>query len=1395
MKHRSTPRALAHAGLVGGGQASQVRPRLRPHLDHLSPPDQPTTRVTDKGLKYPAVIFACSATDGRGGAPTLVLDETRKSTTIRAAPMRRVNAARLDISPRCAFLRDFPNSNSARVLNTILTSISYAWISTRQETRGSLALVPAEAMSDTTARRVRYSNRGGGDRGGWRAAVVLVACLLTSCFSVALSACVANVAPSTYDLRVGEVEIDRLHRRDIGLDVGGVSKQSGFGTEIALDGDTMLVYGWFEMDDDKTSQNKGPGSRHTVSGVRVYVRKVPGDKESGWREHWQSPFLSSGNLYLAVHGDTFVILRGDGYLETYTRLVPGDLNSEWTQLYTPTYTNLSPASVSMHGNLLVMGGYYYQDSSQHAIVYRRASANENWQASSQPLPRPSWSSHLWAYNVRLHGEIVVVSDRGYADGHVCVYSYRSDTDSWGLDECLEPDRTLLEKSMANSGTLHFGQSIDIDGGTIVVGGTSTCDNRGAAWVFERRQDSVAGVKWVQTSTLFAADTARDRYGDQFGYSVAIDGGTIAVSSLKDTSEDNSYDTPGAIYIFTVGVTGDWTPRGKIWPHSTLYQYRGSYNQPRSPYYDSLFGSRVVLHDDTLVVGASRYKPNATATNPDTGAVFVYALPGKNKYLKNFAADEIATLQGTSNDGFIFDHIKSGTEFPFLVIDGGYPVRVDMDEDFMVIAARDNDKDKVLVYARENRTLIAELTPSDGDGPDGDHQKNWIGFGASVAISGGTVVVGAIDRSIDPESCAENPSFESSFMRIGAAYVFNILNSTTGIRTEDQKLLPGPDPCAYAIINKNRDRGGAFGASVAIDGDTIVVGNPWASIDYDGDGQVNDGDVGFRHGTVHVYTRDDPNSNWVWGQELRAREMQEVDPSWDANVIHTYGFGQEHWAPAFGHSVGVSGHTIVVGSYAEDAILNSGQNGVEVGSAYVFARNASSPQNWAARAWLKVRDQYPSNMMGSSVAIDGDTIAVGALGQDNINSDTDNHGAVHVFARDVPGDPNSGWTQIEKLRGEHDLPNGNLNGRSNVALNLGASVDIYGDVIIAGGVMQSADFVGAAYIFTRDQSGEPSSTWTQRDRIVTGEVQENFGARGVVVHGDLAMIASGGGRAYGDNPPNKVRVYRLPCPELDITDPNTCSCEELMLLNGFQIADESSSPSSGCYGPAPTYLLPPPPAAAPSMRFIVTHPSTSDSEWYGDCACICNKQKYGDINVEGDVSGKGISFQVCTEQGPEKCRELASTHQAFDNCTDAGGKPQNFTTDWDYNSNYTGAIWTPPPPPFTAPPPTTTMPPPSGNTTPLGDCECMCDDASWSTQTWINKVDCPSGQVCPASEDMCSNQGLSECQAMNTNNQYCEDGVVSTAWTYVEAYDSSTAPPPPPSTAPAGDGGHYGGSDY
>ena len=79
--------------------------------------------------------------------------------------------------------------------------------------------------------------------------------------------------------------------------------------------------------------------------------------------------------------------------------------------------------------------------------------------------------------------------------------------------------------------------------------------------------------------------------------------------------------------------------------------------------------------------------------------------------------------------------------------------------------------------------------------------------------------------------------------------------------------------------------------------------------------------------------------------------------------------------------------------------------------------------------------------------------------------------MHVFARDVPGDPNS----VDAFQGsEASMICQTAIERRQTSLEPGASVDIYGDVIIAGGVMNCADFVGAAYIFTRDQSGEPSS---------------------------------------------------------------------------------------------------------------------------------------------------------------------------------------------------------------------------------------------------------------------------------------------------------------------------------
>ena len=220
-------------------------------------------------------------------------------------------------------------------------------------------------------------------------------------------------------------------------------------------------------------------------------------------------------------------------------------------------------------------------------------------------------------------------------------------------------------------------------------------------------------------------------------------------------------------------------------------------------------------------------------------------------------------------------------------------------------------------------------------------------------------------------------------------------------------------------------------------------------------------------------------------------------------------------------------------------------------------------------------------------------------------------------------------------------------------------------------MGNVGSAGAAYIFTRDRPGVSSSTWTQRDRIFTGVANDHLGARGVVVHGDLAMIA-GGGNPDDGSPASFVRVYRLPCPERDITDPNTCSCDDLMALNGFKIADEfssSSSPSSGCYGPAPMYKYtePSPPAPLPSFRFAVDAPSKTGYGYFGDCLCLCKGEQVanGTIDVTDDQGGVGFSFSKCVDEGPEECGDMA-TEGYIDACD------VNFTTTWSYVPTYTGA---------------------------------------------------------------------------------------------------------------------------
>ena len=198
------------------------------------------------------------------------------------------------------------------------------------------------------------------------------------------------------------------------------------------------------------------------------------------------------------------------------------------------------------------------------------------------------------------------------------------------------------------------------------------------------------------------------------------------------------------------------------------------------------------------------------------------------------------------------------------------------------------------------------------------------FGYSVAVAGDTVVVGARDE-------------DSEGLNAGAAYVF-VRNGTTW--TEQAKLMAS-----------DAQAGDWFGYSVAVSGDTVVVGAY-----YEDSG-------GSDAGAAYVFVRN--GTSWSQQGKLVAGDAQADDQ--------------------FGQSVAISGDTVVVGAHYED------DGGSDAGAAYVFVYDGTA---WTEQDKLVAGDAQVDGRFGYSVAVSGDTVVVGASGEGSYA------GAAYVFIDDA-----------------------------------------------------------------------------------------------------------------------------------------------------------------------------------------------------------------------------------------------------------------------------------------------------------------------------------------------------------------------------------------------------------
>ena len=182
---------------------------------------------------------------------------------------------------------------------------------------------------------------------------------------------------------------------------------------------------------------------------------------------------------------------------------------------------------------------------------------------------------------------------------------------------------------------------------------------------------------------------------------------------------------------------------------------------------------------------------------------------------------------------------------------------------------------------------------------------------------------------------------------------------------------------------------------------------------------------------------------------------------------------------FGVRVAVDGDTVVISSLLDD------DAGTDSGSVYVFFRSGGT---WTQQAKLTASDAAAGDVFGEAIGISGDTVVVGA----DFNDDAgDRSGSAYVFVRS-----GSNWTQQAKLTAG-DARLGDLFGRG---------VDISGDYLVVGasGNDDRGNLAGAAYVFVRS-----GTTWTQQAKLFASDASpiDRFGNTGVAISGATVIVGS------------------------------------------------------------------------------------------------------------------------------------------------------------------------------------------------------------------------------------------------------------------------------------------------
>ncbi len=297
-------------------------------------------------------------------------------------------------------------------------------------------------------------------------------------------------------------------------------------------------------------------------------------------------------------------------------------------------------------------------------------------------------------------------------------------------------------------------------------------------------------------------------------------------------------------------------------------------------------------------------------------------------------------------------------------------------------------------------------------------------------------------------------------------------ASTSLRTTYTLGVARSRTLAHAVYGKAFPTSNdVFGYALATDGARIITGAVHDATATDPSNLVDTSQPSS--GAAHIFVRS--GATWVREDSLKA-------PNAEGTTLFTDG-------DLFGYAVGISGDYAVIGAPFEDSgSSNLSDNSThDAGAAYVFRRSGA---DWVFDQYLKSTAPKANGWFGYSVAIDGDTIAVGAPRENGPG----NTGGGQVFVYRRSG---TAWTLEQTLQANPTTADGD---------GLGYAVALQGDTIVAGAIAghPTVASAGSVRVFERQ-----ATTWTAKaDLIPTAGAFTNdfFGCAVAVDHATIVIGA-------------------------------------------------------------------------------------------------------------------------------------------------------------------------------------------------------------------------------------------------------------------------------------------------